>query len=71
MPDHSSTDLQLSAYLARRIFEAPTGWKEDRVQRIAFMGGDFPRGKETDMGGFCEEALADCIRSALAEYPSW
>ena len=57
---------RLASYLARRIFEAPHGWKGDRVQRIAFKGGDFK--KETDMGGFGEDALTAHIRKALREY---
>lgn len=56
------TDDELARYLARRIFEAPYGCEPDQVQRIQFRGHG-----ESDMGGFCESALAEHILAALQE----
>lgn len=35
-----------------------------RNQRIQFMAGKYPDG-EIPQGGYCEQALADCIRRTL------
>lgn len=62
----SMTHAELGAYIAREIFKAgdePT----DKVQRISFRGGMYSTGGqfETDLGGMCEGALADHIRTTL------
>ena len=66
MTSNRPTDPKLSDFIARRIFEAPHGFKRDKVQRIAFKGGTFR--KETDMGGFGEKPLAKCIAKAISDY---
>jgi hypothetical protein len=56
-------NIEIGIRLAQAIFEAPNV-KNDRTQRIAFKGGKYP-GKETDLGGFCESALAEHITREL------
>lgn len=51
--------------LARAIFEAPSGVAPDKTRRIQFKGGNHRA--ETDLGGFCEGALADHIERVLGE----
>lgn len=59
------TGEPLSAYLARRIFQAPYACtRGETVDRIQFRGP-----QEQDMGGFCEKALRAWIAGALKEYP--
>jgi hypothetical protein len=57
------TNRELADRLAREIFEAPQGIEPDVVRRIQFKGGRSM--DETDLGGFCESALADHIWTAL------
>lgn len=62
-------DEELAAIIARGIFEAPEGIGSDKVQRIQFKGGHSSR--ETDLGGFCETALARCIEQLLNKHRSY
>lgn len=55
---------ELATKLARAIFEAPARVKPNTVTRIQFKGGGHGT-KETDLGGFCEGALADHICTTL------
>lgn len=57
----------LADKLARAIFTAPDrpSLGSDRVLRIQFKGGE--QGRETDLGGFCESALAEHIRTTLSD----
>ena len=59
--------LELADYLAHAIFAAGNE-PHDRVQRIQFMGGKYPD-HETKMGGYCREALRDCIQRAIDARP--
>jgi hypothetical protein len=67
-------NIERGIRIAQAIFEAPSGFKNDRTQRIAFKGGKYPD-RETDLGGFNESALAECITreldhlDALSELP--
>jgi hypothetical protein len=55
---------ELAAAIARDIFALPKS-RDDRAQRLAFMGGKYPQA-ETNMGlGLCEGALADHIAECL------
>ena len=54
---------ELEKRIARAIF-ACGDQPNDKVQRIQFMGGQWPDG-ETDLGGMCEEALATLIAKNL------
>jgi hypothetical protein len=54
---------ELANRLAREIFEAPHGIEPDAVRRIQFKGGRAM--DETDLGGFCEAALADHLFEVL------
>ena len=49
--------------LARAVF---SGWGNngDQCQRLAAKGGRYPDA-ETDLGGLCEEALAEVIEKEL------
>lgn len=55
------THAELGKVLAREIFKAPGG--SGQVSRIQFKGGNYP--EESDLGGFCEGALADHIAETL------
>lgn len=59
----SMTHAELGVYLARQIFKAGDD-SSDKVQRIAFKGGKYGK-TETDLGGFCEAALAGYLQTAL------
>ena len=60
-----STQL-LAANLSRWIFASGNEHPEygGITQRIQFMGGKWPNA-EKPMGGFCEDALANCIEKFL------
>ena len=60
-------ERKLADRIAVDIFEAggePSKGVDRTVQRIAFKGGTYP-GAETTLGGFCQQALADCIHQSL------
>jgi hypothetical protein len=59
-----TAQIDLATHLARAIF-AVGDEADDKVRRIQFRGGT--DAKETDLGGFCEDALVKCIRDALWE----
>jgi hypothetical protein len=59
--------LELADYLSHAIFAAGNE-PFDRVQRIQFMGGKYPD-HETKLGGYCREALRDCIKRAIDARP--
>jgi len=60
----------IAGYVARDIFAAgDEAWRGERTQRIQFMGGEWPD-NETEIGGFCEEALRDCIEKSLLQHLS-
>jgi len=59
--------VDLADYLAHAIF-AQGNECHDRVQRIQFMGGKYPD-HETKLGGYCREALRDCIKRAIDARP--
>jgi len=57
----------LAAKIARGIFaegDEPPAFG-GRTLRIQFMGGHWPNA-DKPMGGFCEEALAQCIERVLS-----
>jgi hypothetical protein len=58
----------LAARIARGVF-AIGDMPGDATQRIAFKGGTYP-GKETDLGGLCESALADVLQRLLTVVPT-
>ena len=62
-------DRELGALVARHIFKSLDNGN-DKCQRIEGKGGDW-NVKETDLGGFCESALASVIAEALAEHRSY
>ena len=47
---------ELACSIARDIFSSGDNG-DDKAQRLAFKGGKYPD-HETDLGGYCEEALA-------------
>lgn len=57
----------MADYLSRAIFSAGHDGN-DKTQRIAFRGGRYP-GEETDLGGFCRNALKDWIADAIRRRP--
>ena len=65
--DATACSLELADYLAHAIF-ASGNEPHDRVQRIQFMGGKYPD-HETKLGGYCREALRDCIQRAIDARP--
>lgn len=56
----------LAKAIARDIFSSGHE-QHDKVQRIAFMGGEWPDG-ETDLGGLCFDALARRIDQSLKQH---
>ncbi len=56
-------ETQLANRIATDIFESGDRLP-DKTQRIAFRGGEYPDA-ETTLGGYCQSALADCIRASL------
>ena len=57
-------ERKLAETIARDIFESGDELPNDKTQRISFKGGKYPDA-ETDIGGFCESALADRIHASL------
>ena len=57
----------LACAIARDIF-ASGDEPHDKVQRIAFKGGNYPDA-ETELGGYCEESLARRIDASLKADP--
>ena len=57
------TPRQIGTRLARKIFECGDQAK-DKVQRLQMKGGTWPD-NETDLGGYCEVALASYIATLL------
>ena len=55
----------LACAIVRDLFESMST-DCDVVQRIEFIGGEWPD-NETNMGGFCEEALARRLDTALKD----
>lgn len=62
-------DKELAALIARAIFKA-LDEPDNTCQRIEGKGGKY-RGRETCLGGFGEEPLADLIERSLAEHRSY
>lgn len=62
-------DKELGALIARHIFKSLSD-RDDACQRIQGKGGVYGA-KETDLGGFCEIALASTIADALKEHRSY
>lgn len=57
------SNTQRGTELARRIFKAGDD-QSDKVQRIQFLGGEYPN-RETRLGGLCESALAELLIAEL------
>ena len=58
-------NIERGKKLARAIF-AHGDQPGDRVQRLQFMGGQYPD-QETPLGGLCESALAQVIARVLEQ----
>lgn len=56
-------NVKRGAELARRLFAVPNE-PGDRTQRIEFKGGKYPEA-ETNLGGYCESALAEWFTAEL------
>jgi len=54
---------ELSRKIARDLFAA-LDLGNDKCKRLAGKGGTYPD-KETELGGWCEDALAEQIEKAL------
>jgi len=62
-------DRELAALIARDIFKV-LDEPNDICQRIQGRGGTYP-GKETDLGGLCEQALTTVIEKSLSAHRSY
>ncbi len=56
-------ERKLAVKIARDIFKSGDQ-SNDKTQRMAFKGGEYPD-SETNLGGYCEVALADRIHATL------
>lgn len=60
-------ERKLADRIAADIFEAgsePSRGLAGTVHRIAFKGGEYPN-SETELGGYCQSALADLIHQSI------
>ena len=54
---------ELASAIVHRLFDDMSE-PNDKVQRIAFIGGKYPD-KETDLGGMCQEPLTGYLGRVL------